>query len=331
MKRPLLSLAALVVATATLLAPAADAGPPSALSPEARRALEAIPRDPEPPKLIQDMHYVVSDEHQPEHFREAITDLGGVFVGVGPEQNYYFAGWARPEVLILLDFDQMVVDLHHAYRVFFLHAKTSAELIDLFAQKNEGQALALLAAAGDGPGDPAAMQAAYKHGRRLIHFRLQNMKARYEATGIPTFLTDQGQYDFVVDLWKSGRVHAVRGDLTGDQAMNGVARAARQLGLPVRGVYLSNVEMYFGYNDGFRNNLTTQPTDDRSLVLRTLYKGDRYERYHSIVQTAADSTAWLQRKDVRRFKDILDKARVQVKKKTWFLPGPPAEKVAVAP
>ena len=87
--------------------------------------------DPKPDKLTRNSHYWVSDEKRHDLFREAIADKGGVFIGLGTDQNYLMAAWAKPEVLIPLDFDQMVVYLHYAFRVAFLNAKTPKQFIEL--------------------------------------------------------------------------------------------------------------------------------------------------------------------------------------------------------
>ena len=48
------------------------------------------------------------------------------------------AGWARPEVLVLMDFDIYITWLHKAYRVAFEEAKTPDAMIALWQEKNAG-------------------------------------------------------------------------------------------------------------------------------------------------------------------------------------------------
>ena len=45
------------------------------------------------------------------------------------------------------------------------------------------------------------------------------------ALKMPTFLDDQEQYDHIRSLWATGRVLAIRGDLTADQTMLDLAEA----------------------------------------------------------------------------------------------------------
>ena len=112
-------LPALLICLCSLASPAAahaQAQPVAPLSAEHARVLRSVPEDPAPEGLFSDTHYLISNEDRPERFRGAVSDLGGLQLGVGTDQNYLFAGWARPQVLALIDFDQQVVDLHRVYR-----------------------------------------------------------------------------------------------------------------------------------------------------------------------------------------------------------------------
>jgi hypothetical protein len=48
-----------------------------------------------------------------------------------------------------------------------------------------------------------------------------------------------------------------------------LAGTARQLGVPVRNVYTSNAEDYWGYSAQFRDNMRALPFDEQSWVVRT--------------------------------------------------------------
>ena len=50
-----------------------------------RAAFSAIEPDPHPEKLTRDSHYWVSDEQRHDLFRESITNLGGIFIGLGTD------------------------------------------------------------------------------------------------------------------------------------------------------------------------------------------------------------------------------------------------------
>ena len=58
-------------------------------------------------------------------------------IGVGAEQNYVLAGWARPQVLVLMDCDADMVQLHEAYRACFELAAKPDEFIALWKSADQ--------------------------------------------------------------------------------------------------------------------------------------------------------------------------------------------------
>ena len=83
---------------AALASPAAALAQPAALTPlsaEVRQALVAVRSDPPPKSLILDRHYSTSNELRQYLYRHKIKPAGGLYIGVGSEQNYVLGGWAR--------------------------------------------------------------------------------------------------------------------------------------------------------------------------------------------------------------------------------------------
>lgn len=260
------------------------------------QALRGIVEDPAPPSLVRGEHYIISNESRHDLFRSAAMDRGGVFIGVGSDQNYLLAGWARPELLVLFDFDQLVVNLHRVYRVFFLNAATPDEFMALWDPKNEARAEALINAEYVDATRRAAVLRAYRTGRYAVPRRFRGVLAIYKQHGVRSFLDDSAQYQYLVQMFRGGRVVMVRGDLTVGTCMSSIAAAARSMGAPVRLLYLSNAERYFNYTDAFRKSMLALPTDERSLVLRTRARRDG--SYEYIMQEADNFHAWLERRSV---------------------------------
>ena len=261
---------------------------------ELQRAIAALPADPPPPKLNNDTHYVVSNERRPDLFYRAAKGRGGVYVGIGAEQNYILAGWARPDLMILLDFDQVIVDLHAVYRAFILEAESPEALRALWQPASRGQALRILEQRV-----PKAMRdaarAAYEQAQPAVHKRLAEHARKAREHRRPNALTGSLEdYGHVRKLVQTGRVVAVRGDLTGSRTLQAVASVLTSGGLIVRTLYLSNAEQYFMYGPGYRANMLALPTDARSVVLRTL--PGRPRGYEYIRQSAANFNAWLRHK-----------------------------------
>lgn len=276
--------------------PTEAAGPFAPLPDAAQQALRDITPDPAPAHLVRDTHYWISNEQSHFLWREQIADLGGALVGVGTDQNYLLAAWARSELIVLADFDAGVVDLHHAYGVLFDHAATPAEFRQQWSADNEPAVVARLNEALPPELREGAIEA-YQAARPLVDERLIRVDRQYQQLGIATFLSDQAQYDHLRTLWRNGRVLALRGDLTADSAYVGIGDALRTADIEVGVLYLSNAEQYFKYTPGFRRNMSSLPMAERGVVLRTNgWKQFRYvadEEYHYNIQSARGFARWM--------------------------------------
>jgi hypothetical protein len=269
--------------------PAPQTGPLAPLPAALRQRFAEIRPDPPPEHLVRDTHYWISNEQSHFLWREHVTDVGGAFVGVATDQNYLLAAWARTELLVLMDFDDGVVDLHRAYGVIFRDATTPEEFLARWSAEREAEVEARLRAELAAPLAEAAVQA-YRSARPLVATRLAAVDAQYRALGIPTFLSEPEQYEHLRTLWRNERVVAVRGDLTAEVAMADIAAALREAGLEVGVLYLSNAEQYFRYEPQFRRNIAALPMAERGVVLRTNgWRQFEYvagEDYHYNVQAA---------------------------------------------
>lgn len=255
-------------------------------------AFAQLVEDPKPRSLVRNTHYIVSNEDMHYVWKDHVRDRGGVYIGVGTDQNYLLAAWAKPELLVLLDFDQMVVDLHRVYGLIFLAAPTPEDFLDLWEERNVRRVEALI----DSQETDAARKQGMLHAYRTSHYavsrRLREVGKRYRPLGVPWFLTDAAQYRYLVMLFRTGRVKYVRGDLSLGGSLQSVATATKKSGGVVRTVYFSNAERYFPYTRGFTDSVLGLPTDDRSLILRT--KARISGLYEYIVQDADNLRAWLQ-------------------------------------
>ena len=260
-----------------------------------------LPSDPKPPKTTRSNHYVVSNEKRHFLFKDAVENVGGVFIGVGSDQVYLMAAWAKPEVLVPMDFDQFIVDLHGIYRLVFLKASTPAAFLELWADKDGMKSLIREQAKNDK--EYATWLEVLEFGRKTITSRLKRTKKQYTKLKVPTFLTDQAQYDFLVGLFKADKVFPVRGDLTKDQTMLAIAKATREANLHVGAIYLSNAEQYFPFSEQYRANFKAFPFNDRSVVLRTLPDGKK--QYYYFTQKGTLFQDWMDRARIRKVFSML--------------------------
>jgi hypothetical protein len=280
------------------------------------KALSAVRPDPPPERLTRDSHYWVSDEMYHLLFREAISNKGGVFVGIGPDQNYLMAGWARPEVLIPLDFDQAIIDLHYVYRMAFLTAETPEAFRAMWAQDKEEEFRALLEKEYADSKQLKGILKAFKRTRPKAVNRFNRVLRLHREKGISTFLDDAQQYAYVRGLHQTGRVFPVRGDLTAERTVRDIAQACKTIGLEVKVLYLSNTEQYFDYTQTYKQNMLGLPLAQDSVVLRTAGMAREWSPdglYEYVVQDGPNFHRWMEDKRTAKVWRILS-ARIVDKK-----------------
>ena len=312
------------------------------LSAEQKSFLASIQADPAPEEIIRNSHYWVSNEHNHQLWHPYIKGIGGAFVGVGTDQNYLLAAWAQSSVLILMDFDREIPTLHEIYAYFFsisdtpdvflkrwarTYASDSAEKLNTHFT-TIAEAIARQEAARKNLSEDRSVKyikrrvrryvrhrvKIYKRIRGLIWRRLSKTKSKYQKLKIDTFLSKQEQFDHIRDLWASGRVIAVRGDLTANQAMITIAQSIRKIGESLNILYLSNAEQYFPLTPEYRRNIIQLPWGTSSYALRTMAWGslgfyDEDEEYHYNIQSGSNFVTWMKESRTTKAGRMLFKGR----------------------
>lgn len=260
-------------------------------------AFANLPADPAPPELVRGLHYWISNEDQLELFHDAVKDKGGLYIGVGSDQNYLLGAWARAEVLVLMDFDQSIVDLHRVYRVLLLKAETPGEFLRLWRQESKPEVRGLLEEGYPDKKERAAALRAYGTARGAVERRLNRVVAQMKKASLPCFLVDADEYAHIRRLYQEDKVFMVRGDLTAQRTVSAIGRAAAQAGMKVGVLYLSNAEQYFPYGEQYRSNIRGLPLDEHSVVVRTSgQRGITHVKgtyYHYNTQSGTSFVAWL--------------------------------------
>lgn len=144
-------------------------------APPVPSAFADLPADPAPAQIVRGLHYWVSNEDQLELFHPAVKDKQGLYVGVGTDQNYLLAAWARSDTLVLLDFDQSVVDLHRVYRVLFLAAATPGDFLRLWGPGARAEVRRLLQEGYTDRRERAGALLAYGTSRATVERRLRRV------------------------------------------------------------------------------------------------------------------------------------------------------------
>jgi hypothetical protein len=276
----------------------------------ARKALDDVEFDPIPDDLTEDAHYVVSNEEGHRVYRSHIRNHGGILLGVGTDQNYLLAGWSRSPILLMMDFDEQVRNVHHLYDVVFARIDEHEAFIDQWKDENVDQIRNWIDEDyADDEKRADELHDTLDLSHDSIYYRLRTTAERYRKKEIPTYLTDADQYAFVRGLFERDRVVPIRGDLTGDTAMLELADALETLGLELGLLYLSNAEQYFEYTPAYRRNVAVLPFSEESLVLRTrpmealgLPEGDNY---HYLIQEGRNFAGWMAYNKVENAKQLI--------------------------
>jgi hypothetical protein len=228
-------------------------------------------------------------------FQRVIPDLlrrskpGGVYLGVGPEQNFTYMAALRPAMAIIFDIRRGNMLVQLMYKAIFELAKDRADFVSmLFSRRRpagldaESTAADLFAAFAAVPGDEglyarnlAAIEERLTKTRGLalaskdiegLEYAYHAFLSRgYSVRFSPTYadlmvatdgdgrqrsyLASEASFVFLKDLESKNLVVPVVGDFSGPKAIRSVAAYLKARGATVTAFYLSNVEQYL-YQDG---------------------------------------------------------------------------------
>lgn len=313
---------------------AKDANDPNKMLPsdiEAR--FKSLRSDPDPDQLVRDAHYWVSNENAQYVWYPYIKDMGGVLSGVGTDQVYLLAAWSNASLVIPMDFDKQIRNLHFAYGAAFLASENIEEFRTYWKSENADKMKAALEKYF--PSEAEVAMKAWKHGVKEVNGRFNRVVKKYRnlpsqlkelaetdakqygdnakifTKEIPTFITDETLYKRIRTLWQNHRVYPLCGDLTGDTAMTDIGKALKDSGMEMMILYPSNAEHYFEYDANFRRNIIDMPFNDKGLILRTRqmkFLGlAENEDYHYNMQTARNFKVWLKTTNIKEQKEMLRK------------------------
>jgi len=216
-------------------------------------------------------HYIKSNEDRGHASFRWIQNRGGAYLGVGSDQNYTQAAVAKSELVFLMDYDAMVVHLHRVNQAFVKAADTPADFLALWDPKNNVKAEATLVAEWkDDPIKDQYLRIYRSLGRTMFnHYTGQRNTSKTAPTN---WIRDDANYTWVRDLWRGGRIVALKGSMLGDNCMVSVGEALTKLGVPMRLYYTSNAPNAWGghMTAEYRRNVRAFPMDESSVVMHTL-------------------------------------------------------------
>jgi hypothetical protein len=241
------------------------------------------------------------------------TRPGGVYLGVGPEQNFTYIAAVRPAMAVIFDIRRGNLDLQLMYKAIFELANDRADFIAMLFSKPRPPGLTsaltapqLFAAFASSVSSEALYQANLKaiderlvktHAWPLAARDLAGLEAIYQtfywngfavrpsptyadlmtstdAAGVArSFLASEDRFTVVKDLESRNLVIPVVGNFEGPKAIRAIAAYVKSTGGTVSAFYLSNVEQYLGSWETFCRNVAALPLDAHSTFIRSAQGG----------------------------------------------------------
>lgn len=250
------------------------------MEPRERIFLEPLKIDDFDSKDLGGRHYPASNELRIDLFKPYIENLEGGYLGAGTDQNFTFIAWAKSKYAWLMDFDYTICIINRIHLLFFKLAVDPESYRELWSRKNKQSSFELLKK--EWGTDPEwnlireAWEVAHR-GKSDIPQRWNELDRTFHKFGLTTFIHSKEEYNYVRNMVLQGRIQILKGDINGDKSMRSVSERAARLNTSIRVVYLSNIEDYFSYTPGFRDNLLSLPIDEKGVVLRTMQNGTKEE------------------------------------------------------
>ena len=231
-------------------------------------------------ETLFETHYITSNERHHTASLAYAHETGGVFIGIGTDQNFLLIPRVRPTHLVMVDFDQWAVDTHAIYQHLFKTKETPREFVNFFSPKQVHAKRRELRTSGLTPAHGARLERVYARYHEEIFKRLREVRRHLNRDGTAGYLNDQVTYDYLRSFAITGRYAALRGDLTGERSLTSLATTLKALRLQVGAVSLSNAEQYFKYTRSFKRNMRAFHLSPNALVFRTFrVQGRHYEYY----------------------------------------------------
>ncbi|EMO66770.1 putative lipoprotein [Leptospira kirschneri str. 200803703] len=225
-------------------------------------------------------HYPASNELRIDLFKPYVEDLEGGYLGAGTDQNFTFIAWAKSKYVWLMDFDYTICLINRIHLLFFRMAPDPESYREFWARKNKQTSFEIIKKEWEKDPEWPLIREAWEvahRGKSDVPQRWNELDRTSQRFGLRTFIHSKEEYNYVRNMVLQERIQILKGDINAEKSMRSVAERAARLNVPIRVVYLSNIEDYFSYSGSFRDNLLSLPTDEKGIVLRTMQNGTKEE------------------------------------------------------
>jgi hypothetical protein len=252
---------------------------------------------------------------------------GGVYIGVGPEQNFTYIVALQPKMAFVVDIRRQNMLEHLFYKALmetspdrmeflsrlFSRPQVESTADSAFFESNVRRVVEYLENAKGftlSPEDEAGIrnvaEAFFKSGPELSYTSLGSLgdfrkmpsysDLMTETDGVSrnwNFLATEDQFQAIRRMQKDNLIVPLVGDFAGPKAIRSVAQYVQEHGSTVRAFYTSNVEQYLFQGDTnwkhFYDNVAFLPIDSTSAFIRYVMSGWGF-RERTSVSSAMDST-----------------------------------------
>jgi hypothetical protein len=256
-----------------------------------------------------------------------IVTPGGVYIGVGPEQNFTYIVALEPKMAFIIDIRRQNMLEYLFYKALMETSADRAEFLSRlfswrgvesggnseFFETNTRRVVEYLEKAKnfklsqeDEAGIRNVADAFFQSGPELSYtssgslgdFRKMPSYSDLmtETDGVSrnwNFLATEDQFQIIRRMQRNNLIVPLVGDFAGPKAIRSVAQYVQEHGATVHAFYTSNVEQYLFQGDAnwkhFYDNIAFLPTDSTSVFIRYVMSGWGFRERTSLSSTM-DST-----------------------------------------
>jgi hypothetical protein len=273
------------------------------------------------------------------------TKTGGVYMGVGPDQNFTYIVTMQPKIAFIVDIRRQNMLHHLLYKALIELSPDRAEFLSrLFSRPRpggldaSGGPAALFQAYANVPADTALYsrnlaavkeQLVARHKFGLTSDDLRTIEYVYSAffTAGPDLtysFTMPGRNASMMFYGRRMPTYAelmpLVGDFAGDKAIRAVGQYVRDHGATVTAFYTSNVEQYLFQSDDWKKffgNVATLPVDTSSTFIRAVFNfttmpsqtGTPGPRSRTMLASIADQVQAFTEGRIQSYWDVIQTSR----------------------
>ncbi len=278
-----------------------------------------IPYEEGAKKNLTADHYIFSNERRIDFFEPYLRNIGGGYIGVGTDQNLTLAAWAKSEYVWLIDFDPYSVRVNEMHLSILKRCPVYECFRRSWDSRNHSTTWNWIREDYEERENFAEYKEVFDYASRREHIpsRLNELQFMTRNFGFQSFHNRIEDYDHLYSLAIRNRIRPVKGDITKIGTFRHITNISKEMQLVIRIFYTSNAEDYFSFNQEYRENVISIPSDEVGYHVRTLSvgakkilgypQGEKYEDYpfHYNLQKIKNMQAWMRDSNAKRALDIM--------------------------